>query len=67
MAEIGRNDHILFAFRAICINNILNDVFKKSGTSSTVFFLTEQSYMTYKCENGQNDRHGFLVFNTSVT
>ncbi len=49
MAEIGRNYHILFAFRAICINNILNentDSFRKSEEPAALLFLI------------QYDRHG---------
>ncbi len=68
VAETGRNDHILFAFSAICINNILNETAAfKSGTSSTVI-LIQQSYLTYKCKKGQNDCHGLSSVNvTSFT
>ncbi len=62
MAEIVGNDHILFAFSAICINNILNEnayIFRKSQGLAALYFLVQQSYMTCKCENGQNDSHGF--------
>ncbi len=61
MAEIGRNDHILFAFSAICKNNILNentDIFRESQGPAALSFLIQQSYMTYKCENGQNNHYG---------
>ncbi len=43
------------------MNNIFNentDVFRKSQGPAALSFLFQQSYMTYKCENGQNDRHG---------
>ncbi len=52
MAKIGRNDHILFALSAICINNILNEntVFGKSQGPAVPFFQIQQSYMTCKRE-----------------
>ncbi len=61
VAEIGRSDHILFDFSAICVNNILNentDIFRKSQGPAALYFFIQQSYMTYKCENSQNDHHG---------
>ncbi len=51
--------YILFAFSAICINNILNentDIFWKFRDHQHC--LIQLSYMTDKCENGQNDRYG---------
>ncbi len=43
VAEMGRNDHILFVFSAICINNILNfentDIFRKIQESAALYFF----------------------------
>ncbi len=61
MAKINRKDHIWFVFSAVGIINILNentDIFGRSQGPAALPFLIQQSYMTYKCENGQNDRHG---------
>ncbi len=61
MAKIGRNDHFFFVFSAICINNIFNenvDIYRKSQGPAALLFLIQQSYETYKCENGQNDHRG---------
>ncbi len=61
MAEIHKDDHIVFAFSAICKNTILNentDIFRKCQGPEALSFLIQQSYLTYKCENGQSNRHG---------
>ena len=62
MAEIGRNDHIVFAFCVTYLKIILNentDIFrKKSGTSRiVVFYFTKVLHI--KFQKGQNDFHGF--------
>ncbi len=63
--KIGRNDHILFAFSAICINNILNGntgIFReRSGTSSIVIFDSTELHV----KNSPNGRHGLSGVNCS--
>ncbi len=61
LAQIGRNNHILLAFSAVCKNIILkenSDVFRKSQGPGELYFLIQQSRISYKCENSQKVRHG---------
>ncbi len=66
MVETVRNDHILFPFSAIRINNIFNEntnVLGKSQGPVALHFSIQQSDMTYKCDNSQNDHHGLSGVN----
>lgn len=62
MAEIGKNDHILFAFSVMYIyiynKTVLDeniDTFRKSQVPAALYFLIQQNRCTHTFENGQND------------
>ncbi len=68
VAKIGRNDHSFFAFY-ICMKNILNEnaeIFRKSQGPAALYFLIQQSFITYKCESSWNDNHGHSSVNSEL-
>ena len=61
MAEIRRNDHIVFAFCLIFIKiNETTDTFRKSQVLVGLFFFVffQENYRTYIFEKGKNDCTG---------
>ncbi len=58
-----RNDHIFFAFNAVCTSNILNEnkdiLCESQGPAALYLFYTK--VMIYKCENDHHCHCGFNV------